>query len=427
MNKPDRSVAPPLVVPEKVSLGKPDLFRLDNGIPVHVINIGEQDVISVELIFKAGKTWETKAGLAAMTNRMLREGTGSYTAKQIAERVDYFGANIKTKAASDNVSVTIYCLRKFLGEVLPILKEVVSSPAFSEQDWDRMRSTMIQRIIIHSEKVETKANDLFYEQIFGAEHAYGYTLKPSHLLNISAQDLKDFFQKRYHPGTATLFVSGKVRQADLALVNQFFGQEDWPAGSAAGERVLSPFDYQPKELRIPMKSSVQSSIRVGLPLFNKHHKDYNGLYLLNMILGGYFNSRLNSNIREDKGYTYGIHSMLVSLQTSGYFLVATEVAKEHAEDTLNEIFYEFERLKNELVSKEELDLVRNFTLGNVLNQINGAFNKTAILKGLYLYGLDVAHFDHFITQIKSTDAKELQRLARIYLNDDLMVKVIAGT
>ncbi len=422
----DRSIAPALQVPEHISLGNPKQVKLDNGILAHVINIGQQEVISVELVFQAGKTWENKPGLSMVTNRMIREGSAQLGAEELAKQVDFYGANIKTKAASDNVSVTLYCLRKFLPQVLPLYSQIIKSPSFPDREWERLRATTIQGLLINREKVETIASDAFYEHIFGADHPYGYAISPEDLESISVEDMRVFYRERYHAGNAIMFVAGKVSTDDLSMINEALGQNDWNARPRDTQNELPDFHYSPRELRINKADSVQSAIRIGLPLFNKKHKDYHGMYMLNTILGGYFGSRLMSNIREDKGYTYGIQSMLVSLQSSGYMLIATEVANEHSEDTLSEVSLEFDRLKNELVGEEELALVRNFTLGNVLNQINGAFNKTAILKGLYLYGLEIAHFDRFIRDIKEIDAAEIQRLARIYLNDDLMVKVIAG-
>ncbi|MEM9822073.1 MAG: insulinase family protein, partial [Bacteroidota bacterium] len=182
----------------------------------------------------------------------------------------------------------------------------------------------------------------------------------------------------------------------------------------------------PKSIKIPHPDSVQTAIRIGSKIFNKKHPDYPGLFVLNTILGGYFGSRLMTNIREDKGYTYNIFSTLDTMISDGYFYIGTEVGNEFVEPTMTEIYGEIERLQNEAVEEGELQMVRNYLLGNLLTNLDGPFNVADVIKSLILDDLPFSEFDQMVHRIKTIESDELRRLAQKYLQKDQLWELIVG-
>ncbi len=185
-------------------------------------------------------------------------------------------------------------------------------------------------------------------------------------------------------------------------------------------------NYPPKKIKIPLPNSVQTAIRIGSRLFNKRHQDYNTMYLLNTILGGYFGSRLMNNIREDKGYTYNIYSSIDTMQRDGCFYIGTEVGNEFVESTKEEIYKELNILQNELVGEQELKMVRNYLLGNLLTMLDGPFNTGEILKTMVLDELSRQDFDNLVNTIKYISAEEIQMVAKKYFNRENLWEVVVG-
>jgi predicted Zn-dependent peptidase len=181
-----------------------------------------------------------------------------------------------------------------------------------------------------------------------------------------------------------------------------------------------------RKLFLPKKDTVQSGIRIGKMVVNKLHPDYPSLRVLNTILGGYFGSRLMQNLREDKGYCYGIHSSIASYLHDAHLFVSTEVGAEVTWDAVNEIYTELHRLKAEAVSQEELQLVKNYLLGVYLGDVDGPLNVAEVLRGLIVYGLEEQFFYHLIESIKSVTSEALQQLAIKYFGDADMIEVVVG-
>ena len=225
-------------------------------------------------------------------------------------------------------------------------------------------------------------------------------------------------------------MAGKVEEDMLVLLDNYFGGDDWNNASssdsfAANLSVIEPNEINGSEL-ILKKDAVQSAIRIGKVLFNKKHPDFQSLQILNTLFGGYFGSRLMSNIREDKGYTYGIGSGIVSLQNSGYFFISTEVGVDVCKDALNEIYFEMNRLREELVSENELQLVKNYLLGTFLRSVDGPFAMAEKFKGIMEYNLDYDYFDNYIATIRSISASKLRNLANTYLDKNSMIELVVG-
>lgn len=422
----DRKTEPGLNKIGQLEALRPDEKKLDNGLPVFLINAGTQDVVKIEFIFRSGSWFQEKALQAAATNKLLSEGTSTHTALQIAERFDYYGAFLQSGCGKDIAAITLYSLNKHLEAVLPLLASVIKDAVFPEQEFNIHIGKTRQKFIISNEKVSVVAFKQFNEAIFGNDCPYGRKVELQHFDKLQRADLPEFYKKHYSARNCNLIVSGKIHNDVYEQINTHFGGSDWanPVTLNQSENVINTNDE--KTHFINKKNAVQSAIRIGRVLFGKTHKDYMGMYVLSNILGGYFGSRLMSNIREDKGYTYGIGSGVVSHLNSGYFFIATETGAEVTEKAIDEIYFELKRMRDETVPMEELQLVKNYLLGRFMRSFDGPFALADRLKGVLYYDVGYEYYERFVNTIKEITPEQLQDLANSYLAQNELTEVVVG-
>lgn len=422
----NRIIAPDIQAIDHVSLPKVESITLDNGVPVYGINAGEQDVVKVELIFKAGKWYEEKNLVADYTNRMLREGTTRHTARQLADTFDYYGANIHYGAGFETGGATLYSLTKQTEHLLPLLFEVFTESTFPENELATILSNRKQRLLVDLKKNEFVANRQFVQALFGTVHPYGRVTEFADFDQLTLPDLKAFYEHQYNAINLTILVSGKFDDALLKQLNLLFGSAAFkgPAADVTLSHAVSPA----AELvhHIEKADSVQTAIILGNHAINKHHPDFLKLSVLNTVFGGYFGSRLMSNIREEKGYTYGIHSSFVSYPHAGFMEISSEVGKDVKEATLTEIEKEIQLLRTELIEEEELQVVKNYMSGRILRSVDGPIKYSETFKGLLLYNQTPDYIHQLLRTIREVTAEELLQLAQQYLDYDKMYKVTVG-
>lgn len=399
--------------------------NLDNGIELNYINGGTQDIIKIDFIFNAGIWQQHKQLVASTTNALIKEGTKSFTAYEIAEGIDNYGAFLEVENSFDTATVTLYTLTKYLNEVLPYVKEVICCPALCDKEFEIYKNNAIERFKVNLEKVSFVARKEFAELIFGNKNPYGSNVNIGDYQNLSLSDIKAFHQRTYQLSNCEILISGKVDINIAAKINSFFGNETLIDFSER-ELVIDTTPNISDNLYIKKEGALQSAIRIGRLMPNKLHPDYLGLQVLNTILGGYFGSRLMNNIREDKGYTYGINSGIVSLKNGGYFFISTEVGADVTKDALKEIYKEIELLRTEEVSIEELDLVKNYMLGQFLQSCDGAFNMANLFESAKLYGLDYGFYNNYINTIKKITPKTIKALGVKYFNKIDLKEVVVG-
>lgn len=421
----NRSIPPEFKTVDKIEIIKASKITLDNNVNTYEINAGSQDLIKLELVFAAGSRFQEKPLLAYAVNSLLLEGTAEYTSEQIADLTDYYGAFLQTDVDKDFASVTLYSLNKHLAKVLPLLKSVVTEAVFPIQEIETFIQNEKQRFLVDEKKVSSIARKQFNEMLFGSSHPYGYNVKINDFDNLSRESILEFYNQFYHAGNCTIIAAGKISPVEQNFITSYFGNNF---------QIKSSPNYLPKTIQSTNENkklvfrddAVQSAIRIGRPLFNKTHPDYFGMQVLNTVLGGYFGSRLMANIREDKGYTYGIGSGLLSMKEAGAFFISTEVGVEVCNDAINEIYLEISRLREELIPDEELQLVKNFMMGVFLKNVDGPFALADRLKSLLEYDFGYDFFDKYILTIKSITPVQLRELAIKYLNEDDLMELVVG-
>jgi predicted Zn-dependent peptidase len=423
----NRKQQPGIQVLNELQPHEPEVAQLSNGIPVYQFNSSDQDIVKIELLFEAGKWYEKQPLIANFTNKMLREGTRKHTSQELAAHIDYHGAHIETSSDRDMAYVALYSLNKHLNKTLPVLSEMVMEPVFPVEELERLKQNRKQKFIVNNEKVRYVAKKRFNALLFGQDHPYGRIVEKDDFDRITRDALADFHQQRYKANNCKIIVSGNIQNGILADLNQVFSGFN---GSAGMENQIPPSDSEisgEKKNKISKEKSVQSAIRIGRILFNKKHSDYARMKVLNTVLGGYFGSRLMTNIREDKGYTYGIGSAVVSLQKSGYFFIASEVGSNVTSDALREVYSEIEKLQNELIPEDELMLVKNYMLGNFLRSLDGAFSVAENYKSLLEYGLNYEYYHRFVQEIREITPLKIRDTAQKYLDVSNLTELTVGS
>jgi len=420
----NRTLAPAFKQVEQINLIQAEPITLDNGLKTFIVNAGDQDLIRVELIFK-NVDWDVKKPLQAFAvNSMLNDGTSKLTAEQIAEKIDYYGAFLQTDYNFDHSEVSLYTLNKHLSSVLPVVKAIISDSIFPQVELDTLIRNNKQKLSVNLEKNDFISRRVLNKAIFG-DSIYGYTVESEDYDLLTRKDLLDYFHKAYQPKNCTLIVAGNVTAATISLLNDFFGN-DWNTGKPFVENAFEFHPGKGKEHYIERPDAIQSAMRIGQLSVNRNHPDFPDLQVLNTILGGYFGSRLMANIREDKGYTYSIGSAIISLENAGYFFIASEVGTEVCNDAMNEIRKEVGKLKTELISDEELSLVKNYILGSMLGGLENVFSHADKFKNIYFFGLGYDYYERYINRVKHVTPAELLKLAKKYFDFDRFEKIVVG-
>ncbi len=399
--------------------------QLDNGIEVNSINGGSQEILKIDFVFNAGNWFQDKPLIATSTINLMKEGTKKYSASEIAEGIDEYGAFFEVENSYDTATLSLFTLSKHLAKVLPFVKEVILNPIFSDNEFNIYKNNSLEKFKINLEKVSFVARKEFMEILFGKENPYGANAVIEDYKKLSLSDITGFYKNHYNLANCKIFISGKIEEKTIDLLNAFFGSEAVDNLSLA-KRKTAVGENSKSIVYIKKENPLQSAIRIGRIMPNKLHKDYFGLQVLNTVLGGYFGSRLMRNIREDKGYTYGVGSGIMSLKNSGYFFVSTEVSSTVTKDALNEIYKEIEILRTEEIPWEELELVKNYMLGHLLKSCDGPFKMASMFESVHLYGLDCDFYNNYINAIKNITPKALLELGVNYLNKADLKEVVVG-
>lgn len=415
---PDRKQAPVIVdaVDFDLRLKQAEKIVLNNGVEVYAVNAGAEEVMSVEWVFYAGNWFEDKNLVAATSNFLLRNGTSSKTAFQLNEHFEYYGAYLNRACYNETATITLHCLNKHIQELLPVVRELITDSLMPQEELDTYRQNMMQRLKVNLKKSDFVASRLIDAYIYGEQHPYGKYTRLEDFDTLNREELIAFYKQYYQQGKFVMFIAGRLPSGWQEQINHYFG--DLPNNGGDMNNISKDPLAEKKSRIINDAEGVQGSIRMARPFYNRHHPDFVKAMVLNTLFGGFFGSRLMSNIREDKGYTYGIHSFLQNHIHDSAWVISTEAGKDVCEATIEEVYKEMKILREELVDEEELLLVRNYMMGSILGDLDGPFQIMARWKNIVLNNLTDQYFYDSIQTIKTISAAELQALAQQYLRPE---------
>jgi len=423
----NRAQAPSFKTIDTINIIKANHTKFSNGIDFYSLSAGSQEIVKIEFIFKAGMYHQTASLIASSTNNLLEVGSKSYSANQISDGIDFYGSFLELHVEQDFAIVSLFSLNKYLNESLKFIEELIKYPTFPDDEFKLYITNKKQNHFINSQKGDVLVRRKFSQLLYGEKHPYGLTVVDNDFDRINISEIKDFFSQYYTSNNCTIIASGNLPDSITETLNSFFGEKKW----GQTNDLILPKSYSIETTKqqkhfIYKEDAIQSAIRVGRVLFNKTHPDYFKFQVLNAILGGYFGSRLMANIREDKGYTYGIGSGVVNLVNTGSFYISTEVGNNVTSQTLKEIYKEIKILRENLVSVDELETVRNYILGQFLRSVDGPFALADKFKAIWEYNLDYTYFDLYFNAIKIVTPNDIIDLANKYLQEKDLLECVVG-
>ena len=401
-----------------------DKYVLDNGVEVYAVNAGTQEVLSLELVFSAGNWFEQQNNIAAATNFLIKNGTKNKTAFQLNEHFDYYGSHLSRGCYNETANIVLHCIDRHFATHLPVIAEMITDAIYPQHELDIYKQNMKQRLTVNLKKCDFVAGRLIDEYVFGKGHPYGVYSNKEDYDVLQQEQLQAYYKKYYTEGKCIIFAAGLLPANFEQELNKTIGQ--LPLNQKEIPAVIHPFTpAAEKKYRITNDpDGVQGAIRLAQPFPNRHHPDFQPIQVLNTLFGGFFGSRLMSNIREDKGYTYGIHSYILNHIGDTAWMISTEAGRDVCEATITEVYSEMKDLREELVDEEELQLVKNYLIGTILGDLDGPFHIIGRWKNLILNGLDENYFYQSVNIIKTISAKELQELANKYLHPEKFYELV---
>lgn len=423
MNKNFRTIQPSIFPLQALQIPNIELYEFQNGIKLKVLNDNQMELMRFDIKFKAGVRYQSKMFIASFTAKMMFEGTAKYSSTEIAEMFDSKGAYYGISPELDNVNVSFYIPKIYFSELLPLIYDVLFESVFPDDELEKLKRKEEMSLRVNFTKTAVLARYHVRNVLFGDQHPYGLFPVLENIQNLNRDDLFMFHRQFYAQSVFSLYLTGNVDLDIRLAVENVFGF------IKVAEKDENQLNCSPKlkpNVDIALPDAVQRSIRLARLSILRSHPDFVDLGVLSTILGGYFGSRLMTNIREEKGYTYGIGSSVVSLQNASYLAIYSDVGKDVWELALKEIEFEMLRLCDERVGQKELERVKQYLAGSMMRSVDGAVNLIDKLIDLDDYGLSISYLQSQMDAIHAVDSSRLQELAQIYLNPTEYSKVLVG-
>lgn len=408
---------------------EPQYFTLSNGQPVALFPDPAMEIVRIDFTFDAGMVRQPKPLVAAAANSLFSEGTLRHSAEEIAEFLDFRGIILEKTPDPFGPSVTLYMLRKYAAEALPLLYEMLTEPLFSSREFEVYCAKKRAQLCANMQKTKYVARNLFYSGLYGKGHPLGTHAVEEDFDRLTLQDVQEFYHRYYALSQAIVHISGGYDEALLRQFDLIFGQHRDVAPEAwqFDERIHLSQTQHLAPIRQSLSGTVQSSLRIGrlLPM-EWHSMDYARFLVLNTCLGGYFGSRLMTNLREDKGYTYGIYSQSLIHRGSIAFFITAEVGAQVADAAVEEVYRELQRLQDEPVSEEELELVKHYMEGDFMRSVDGIFERSERHRQMQPTAVTEQFTANYFEALRSTTPDHLQALARELFPREQLLQVVVG-
>ncbi len=408
-----------------INLPLPEYIKYPNGLKTAFFEDEAHEIIKIECLFPAGLKFQNKALLSNGTLNNLREGTKSFSAEEINESFDFYGSQFYTSNTFEYTKIGLLCLKKNFEKNIQLLAEIILHPTFPQEKLTKNLAQKKQTFLINKEKVTQMAKSSFFEHLFGSDYPYGIRTQESDYDNITRADLIDFHQKHYQLQFCKMIVSGKIDANTKSLIKKTFGTIETKATEYPKSPVFKAPTLPQEPVFVKKENALQSAIMMGKIMPMPKHKDFSKIKLFTTILGGYFGSRLMKNIREDKGYTYGIGASLVYLSDVCFLSISSEVKAEFNQATLNEIDKELQILQTELISQEELNKVVNYIQSVILQSLDGSFTSSNTFSHHWFTNDGWWQLDDYINALKTISPEDIKEMANTYFKSDWLT-VVAG-
>ncbi|MDX1684728.1 MAG: pitrilysin family protein [Saprospiraceae bacterium] len=417
--------APPISEIRHLTLPPVRKFSLPNDISVTSLHDPLAEYVRFEIVFEAGRYQESQKLISKAAALLMKEGTVNLSRKQISEIFDSKGATLQVRNSLDYTFLSFVCLSEYATELLEVAASMCIEPAYEEVEVAKYRKLQARKLEIELRKTEVVAYREMTSLVFGENSPYGYNSEVADYAELQRDDIIRFHNKHILKGKKHIFVTGFIGSGFLDKVSDLFGIDQLECRYSNGEFNVE-IQRSSISAHFEMPTAVQSSVRLFRPLFNRRHDDYARAFLLNIVLGGYFGSRLMKNIREDQGLTYGIYSSLDTLKHSGYLYISTETRHENVKKVLNLVNMEMQTLCETPCRNDELLMVKRYIAGQFLRMIDGPLNVMKVYRTLALDRLPSQHYDELLEKIWRCSPHDLLHIAQSYLKPDQFSLITVG-
>jgi predicted Zn-dependent peptidase len=421
-----RETPPAPGTPKDFALAAVRSFTLPNGLEVTMAPYGNTPKVAVRLVVRSGNIDETAqtVWLADLTRDLMLEGTTTRTAQQIAEEAAQYGGAIAFNVGMNESTIGADVLSEFGDEMVGLIADIARHPKFPESELARLKANRVRQITVAKTQQQQLANERFLAALY-PNHPYGRMFPPeTQLQSYTVDQLRAFHATNYGARRAHFYVVGRFSASAMeAAIRQAFG--DWQPGTAPSFTAPTPRTSRVIHL-VDRPGAVQSTIYLGLPVVDPSHPDYVALRVTDALLGGSFGSRITSNIREQKGYTYSPFSTISTFLGNAYWAEIADVTTNVTGPSLKEIFFEIDRLQSEAPAAAELEAIQRYLAGIFVLQNSSRNGIITQLQFTELHGLGESYLRDLVRKIYAVTPADVQRIARDYLKDDTMTIVIAG-
>lgn len=412
--------------PKPFVLPKRETFNLKNGMQVTLVPYGSIPKVTVRAVVRAGSLneAENQTWLADLTGDLLKEGTTNRSATQIAEEAARMGGSIDVAVGADTSNITGDVLSEFGPQLVALLADVMEHPLMPEAELARLKADQLRQLSIARSQPGPIANELFRKLLY-PNHPYGRLFPSEEMIkNYTIGDVQKFYKENFGAARTRIYVAGMFDAAAMkkAITTAF---ENWPRGTDAVINVPKPVAARSLHL-VDRPNAPQSTLYIGLPSIDPSNQDYIAFQVMNALLGGSFGSRITSNIREQKGYTYSPNSQLSVRYRDAYWVQVADVTTAFTGPSLKEIFYEIDRLQKEPPTEAELQGIKNYLAGIFVLQNSSRQGVIGQLAFTDLHGLPENYLSTYVQKVLAVTPQDVQRIARQYVTPDKMAIVVVG-
>jgi zinc protease len=425
----DRSVAPQPGPPRPYHFPRVVRRTLDNGLRLLVAENHNAPLVSVRSLVRSGADYDTPelAGLASLTAELLDEGAGTRDAVRLAEDLGLLGASLGSGADWDASYISVDSLSRTFADSFAIFADVNRQPLLPQSSLERVQSERLMELLQQRDEPASIAGKRFSNLIYG-NGTYGNTVigNPESVARITVDDVRRFYETHYVPNHGSIVIAGDVNaETALDTASRFFA--DWTAADLPPRPEISPKRFDSSRIYlIDRPTAVQSEIRIGHIGIARSTEDYFALSVMNALLGGVFNSRINLNLREKHGYTYGARSMFAFRRQAGPFVVSAPVRNEVTRESVTEVLAELRRIRTGDVETVELEDTKNYLMGSFPSTVQSAGDISGRLMDMELYDLPTDYFDRYRENIGAISKSDVEHVAQKYIDPESVIIVIVG-
>ena len=423
--QPDRTLAPPVHPFPPVDMPEVRRLRLDNGVPLHVIDRCGSEVCRISFIRDGGMEEATRPTVATLMSDMLCEGTASYDGAALTDSLEFNGAWFNGIAYKHHTAAVMYALNNRFADVMPLLGSMATEASFPDDRFMAMRERAISNAAVRLRQVKYRSLQAIRRMVYGVSHPIARTDTPDIIAALEVEDLRRFYGAGFIDSSTGIYLSGRITPEMEDEVNRRFGTiEVSQASTLVDRRPMAPCDNRIDTVQID--GSMQGGVKIAIPTIGPSHPDYWDLSLAVTALGGYFGSRLMLNIREEKGYTYGIQSFLAGSGSEGLMTVASEADNSYVVPLIQETLAEIARLAVEPVDDEEMNRMRNYVISQAVATLDSPFNMMNYYETLRFDALPADSFRRRMDAVNNITARRIAEVAAKYMHPEDVRIAVAG-